>query len=1263
MKIRALGLFLSALLFATGPVFGALTDGLVLYYSFNTDTGPTVSDQSGNGHTGAVNGPAYTPAGRIGGAYHYDGTNDYILAGNLGYQGQGTISFWMYADAVENARNPFTTDYASWDDCIRFEEGGALHDFVVGLGPIAGGAYYTSNIQARTWYHVTFAWTTNKYWGWLDGKPAFTGSHNNKLYLGFPNVAVGNGFSTDPGRYWKGLVDEVRIYNRVLSGAEVTELANPSDGLLLYYSFDTNTGTTVADQSGNGHTGVVTGATYTPAGAIGGAYHFDGIDDRILGGSLGYVPTGSICFWMYADSVDNWRNPFSTDYASWDDNIHFTEAADHSFMWGALGLEPGLAVAYTQNGLQAGRWYHVALTWDGLVTRGYLDGTLANSTPYPDANSPVHPSISGTAGYWRQISLTFNNIAVGNSYSTSPERFWKGMVDEVRIYNRALSAGEVSGLAGGVSTNGLAKSLYYNFDVDEHGIVTDQSGDGNNGAVRGAQWVPNGVRGGAYQFTGTNWIEAGDIFDLAGATTQLTVSAWVKASPAVTPNEPTIVAKDQEASPYPGWLLEQTFRNTALGEIIATWPQLAAAPNSTINIAGEQWHFVCGTYETYPSFMRCRVYVDGVLSDSGTRTGVYGSTENSSPLTIGSRQPHGVPQLGYKGLIDEVRINSRILSDAEILALYNADKPAEPNPGNGLELYYSFDTNTGSTVYDQSGNGHTGLIYGPTYTANGRIGAAYQYDGINDHILAGNLGYLGQGTISFWMNADAVENWRNPFSTDYASWDDCLRFEEGGTQHDFVVGLGPIVGGAVYTSAMQPHTWYHVAFAWTGTGYWGWLNGQLAFSGSHNNQLYLNFNNVAVGNGYSTDPARYWKGMVDEVRIYNRVLSGEEVAALADTGSVATAGMLTVDIEPEDARMADAQWRLASDSVTDWRDSGFSRCLDAGNYTVVFKDLGGWVTPSSANVTVVAGTNSFLTGRYEAVTADTVPPVIVSVYPPDGYAFVGNALPMTVVVTDNVAVASVRFNHSNAVDFEPPNTYLYTRHGVRGSFNPVDIVARDTYGNETTLTLNYVQSSDLLLSAMWDGYWRVRNPFTNTIECTWNVVGSSESGSVTAVANRDNFFNTTLGRKTVRLYADGLLVDTQDSSKVNPAMGVNLPLSEIDSDEDGMNNGEEELAGTDPNDGESLFSLQTDLQSSETGGMLMRTTPPSDPSESEFFHMVFSWPSGTDSSYTLETSTDVWTWKAVTGAINMPGTGGTMSYTNTVDSPQFYLRIRAQKLE
>lgn len=210
---------------------------------------------------------------------------------------------------------------------------------------------------------------------------------------------------------------------------------------------------------------------------------------------------------------------------------------------------------------------------------------------------------------------------------------------------------------------------------------------------------------------------------------------------------------------------------------------------------------------------------------------------------------------------------------------------------HGLILRYTFDTNEGTKVVDKSGHGHDGRIRGVSghnndgsvlngalHVANG----AFHFDGVNDVILAGNLGYQPQGTFSFWIKADTVENWRNAFSTDYANGDRCLRFEEVASG-EFAVGLGPI-GGRSYTNNLQPDKWYHIAFAWTTNQFTGWLDGQQVFSEKHNDQLFLNFNNVAIGNGYSSDPQRYWKGFIGEVRIYNRVLRSDEVRLLKDRG-------------------------------------------------------------------------------------------------------------------------------------------------------------------------------------------------------------------------------------------------------------------------------------------------------------------------------------------------------------------------------------------
>ena len=274
-----------------------------------------------------------------------------------------------------------------------------------------------------------------------------------------------------------------------------------NDGLMLNYEFSTDEGVNVTDQSGNDHHGTVYGAVYTTEGVSGGAYYFDGINDHIIGGNLGYIGTGTISFWMKPEVVENWRNPFSGDYASWDDCIRFEESTVGEFAIGALGMGAGV---YTDS-LQAGQWYHVVYAWDDVNGYAYLNGQLVFTNPHPDPNSSVHPNIPNTAGYWKEQSLHFNNVVIGNGYSTQAERHWKGWVDEVRIYNRVLDSGEIAVLSQ-TTTSPLV--VHYDFDSDEGALVLDKSGNGNHATIIGSPSVVGGASSGAFDFAKYDYVQA-----------------------------------------------------------------------------------------------------------------------------------------------------------------------------------------------------------------------------------------------------------------------------------------------------------------------------------------------------------------------------------------------------------------------------------------------------------------------------------------------------------------------------------------------------------------------------------------------------------------------------------------------------------------------------------------------------------------------------------------------------------------------------------
>jgi hypothetical protein len=161
-----------------------------------------------------------------GGCLQFDGTDDYVNCGNLGAMpSQGTLSFWMNPSVVESYRNPFATVYNGSNVGIRFEENDiGTFGVIVGndVGTYSFGNYLDAGLQANRWYHVVLVWdqTTNNIKGYLDGANKFN-KVNTYWATTMPAVAIGNGYSS--ARFWKGFIDEVRIYNAAMTASAVRD--------------------------------------------------------------------------------------------------------------------------------------------------------------------------------------------------------------------------------------------------------------------------------------------------------------------------------------------------------------------------------------------------------------------------------------------------------------------------------------------------------------------------------------------------------------------------------------------------------------------------------------------------------------------------------------------------------------------------------------------------------------------------------------------------------------------------------------------------------------------------------------------------------------------------------------------------------------------------------------------------------------------------------------------------------------------------------
>jgi hypothetical protein len=205
-----------------------------------------------------------------------------------------------------------------------------------------------------------------------------------------------------------------------------TETADITTGLVGWWKFDEGTGTTAADSSGNGRTGtLMNGPTWT-AGKIGGAANLDGVDDRvdIAGDPLG---TGAMTFsvWIYARSTSN--VPAIVSSGAFPDTQLFVQPLLNN----ALGFtHDGGASAALSNAIHLNTWQHIVVVRDASnQITFYVDGVQSGT-----ANQAIGKPTEGS---------TVNSI--GDRYVGGAHAF-NGMITDVRIYNRALTATDIQAL-------------------------------------------------------------------------------------------------------------------------------------------------------------------------------------------------------------------------------------------------------------------------------------------------------------------------------------------------------------------------------------------------------------------------------------------------------------------------------------------------------------------------------------------------------------------------------------------------------------------------------------------------------------------------------------------------------------------------------------------------------------------------------------------------------------------------------------------------
>jgi len=463
MKLKQALVLLTATIGVTtfGQAQSFLTNGLVGYFPFNGNA----QDESGRGNDGIILG-AQLATDRFGipnRCYQFDRTQqDGITATGRGLpvgKAPRSVSLWFKVSATEtnDARligygpvpgqgpgSDFNLYIAPYREATRNQS--LVIDFT-----------YNWNIASPTqslrgaWHHLVATVDGQSLGLFIDGLsiPVVHGdsSPTNDYFTGnsdqLGSLRFGYFYGAGDFDYFNGYLDDIRIYSRILSAPEVKalydyEVAPFSEGLVAYYPFNGNAN----DESGFGNNGLVAGNAHLDVDRFGSpnrAFDFQGGSDSISVSNLSVsTATGAkttVSFWM------NWDGRF---YSATDRGcVAFSFSASYHLLFqgagpGRFGFGTGLGDVWGVNydSSYSNRWIHVVGIFSNGSTRDnvlFVNGVKVASTM----------TLGGQAsqGSWTD---SVSKTATISGWSVNPVtyRFFGGL-DDVRIYNRALSDSEV----------------------------------------------------------------------------------------------------------------------------------------------------------------------------------------------------------------------------------------------------------------------------------------------------------------------------------------------------------------------------------------------------------------------------------------------------------------------------------------------------------------------------------------------------------------------------------------------------------------------------------------------------------------------------------------------------------------------------------------------------------------------------------------------------------------------------------------------------
>ncbi|MEZ4956159.1 MAG: LamG-like jellyroll fold domain-containing protein [Saprospiraceae bacterium] len=838
-----------AALYASQIVFPGTPTNLVADFSLNGNG--TDNTQFGN-H--AILNDASAPASNRHGWGSNALTGGATAENSAAWQSANTtISFWIKPNSLPGNGEVYLLSHGGWQE--RWKISLPPHGKPV-FTTHSGGACCSdmdsgdgNELVVGTWTHVVMVHNGTQDLIYMNG--AKVASKDVSGALDRTKYPLGIGYDPiDGGNFFDGVIDDVQLYNEALNDMAIA-------GLYAAQSVaPTVMGDLVADYSfsGNGHDGTAyNNHASSPAlstdrfGKANKAANFNGTSGVTAANSPQLnSPNTTISFWVNPTTLPGTGEAYLLSCGGWQERwkISLPPHGKPVFTTHAGGNCCSDMDSGDGNELVVGTWTHVAMVHDGVKDQIFMNGNLVASKDVAgDLDNTVHP-----------LGIGYDPIDVAN--------YFDGKLDEVQIYNVALDATQIANLyalqntpPAGSDDEAPCAPLNLTAEVEFNNVSLAWYPAEDNVGVTAYNVYLDGALVNTSPYT----------FDYFEALTPLTEYEFGVTAVDDAGNESlrttlrVTTGQDPTPDTTPPTVPGNLMGNPSFNSVLLSWD----ASTDDTQVAG----YI--------------VWVDGDYYDSLAANVLSALVTGLNPQELYSFEVGAFDLAGN-------------LSDLAELTISTTEPLVTAEPG--LVAHYPFDGNANdATPYMNHGVIGGDPIFEPSTHPHGG-GMNIKFDGMMDSVLAPNAVQLLSDftTVSFWIRVDG-QNPADPESyiLDFGHWDQ--RWKISLPQHlkivwttnsentqfpNFISDMDSGDG-----NEMVIGFWWYVTMVHDGDNDLIYVNGIQANSKPASGTLNTTARPLGFGNN-PVDGGQYFQGGLDNVKIYNRALTSEEVEQLFNTGSI-----------------------------------------------------------------------------------------------------------------------------------------------------------------------------------------------------------------------------------------------------------------------------------------------------------------------------------------------------------------------------------------